>query len=291
MTRQTLKAFTLIEVLVVVSIIALLVSILLPSLSAAREQANVVVCKTRLTELFKGHSFYAHDNRTYFPDPDWWLWDGINGDMRNWYPNLYSKTNDARPTDSRRWVEFGHIYKYVKDKEVYFCPKDTKQRTGNSIGGGGTRGSYPIHSYVRFYEPHGWMSQKLGTTGNTIPNAPLPDLLRSDFLKPDMLRHHALSYNGRPVNSTPNRMGLLFEEYQNFGEPSNPSWIGPNKVNTLNDGYSGFLWFTDYLTLRHRFRSHLVYWDGHVSLVDAIRFNRNFNTFGWYMAAGGPNPP
>lgn len=289
MCRKTRRGFTLIEVLVVVAIIALLVSILIPSLSAAKEQANVMVCKTRLTELFKGHAFYAHDNKTYMPDSDWWLWDGENGEMRNWFPRLYSKTGNARPADSRRWVEFGHIYRYVKDKEVYFCPKDTKNRTGNSIGAGGTRGTYAIHSFVRFYEPHSWMATKNGA-GDVITNAPLQDLRQSDFIKPDNLRHQALSYNSRPVNSTPDRMGLMFEEYQNYGEPNNPAWVGPNKVNTLNDGYSGFLVFTDFLSLRHRFRSHVLYWDGHINLVDAVKFNQNFNTYGWYVAGGGPKP-
>ncbi|MGB9626491.1 MAG: type II secretion system protein, partial [Phycisphaerae bacterium] len=43
-------AFTLIELLVVVAIIALLVAILLPSLAAARDQANAAVCAGRMKE-------------------------------------------------------------------------------------------------------------------------------------------------------------------------------------------------------------------------------------------------
>lgn len=54
--------FTLIEVLVVVAIIALLVSILLPSLSAARGRARSVMCATNLSTIGKGVQMYAQTN-------------------------------------------------------------------------------------------------------------------------------------------------------------------------------------------------------------------------------------
>lgn len=55
--------FTLIEVLVVVAIIALLVSILLPSLSRAREMARRAVCATRLHNIGLAVHEYSHSNK------------------------------------------------------------------------------------------------------------------------------------------------------------------------------------------------------------------------------------
>lgn len=289
------RAFTLIEVLVVVAIIALLVSILLPSLAAAREQARVVVCKTRLAELFKGHAFYAHDNKNHFPDFDYWLWDGDGGSLKSYFPSLYAKTGGVRPTDSRRWVEFGLIFKYVRDKEVYFCPKDTKLRTGNSIG----VPDKPIHSFVRFYEPHTWYRAHIGATADTIQGS--PKIYRSDYLSPDQLRPGVFDPkksfdNVTSLTSVPSRVGLLFEEYQNYGEP--PGWAGPNKVSALNDGYSGFMALDDFVSLRHTNRSHILYWDGHINLIEGLKFNAPDNPtkrvgrgyYGMWVAMGGKKP-
>jgi len=54
--------FTLIELLVVVAIIALLVSILMPALSRAREQAKVLVCTSNLRQLITAELYYAQDH-------------------------------------------------------------------------------------------------------------------------------------------------------------------------------------------------------------------------------------
>jgi prepilin-type N-terminal cleavage/methylation domain-containing protein/prepilin-type processing-associated H-X9-DG protein len=61
------RAFTLIELLVVVAIIALLISILLPSLSSAREHARAVVCGQHMRQFGNGLQIYFGDNKDYIP--------------------------------------------------------------------------------------------------------------------------------------------------------------------------------------------------------------------------------
>ncbi len=61
------RGFTLIEVLVVVAIIALLVSILLPSLAKAREQARTTACAANLSQLTRAENIYQTQNKEWMP--------------------------------------------------------------------------------------------------------------------------------------------------------------------------------------------------------------------------------
>ncbi len=61
------RAFTLIELLVVVAIIALLISILLPTLSTARQQARAVLCLTQLKQFGTGLAVYVNVHNDVLP--------------------------------------------------------------------------------------------------------------------------------------------------------------------------------------------------------------------------------
>ena len=64
---KRIKGFTLIEMLVVVAIIALLIAILLPSLSKARELARQTICGTNMKEIGTTFYIYQSDNLDDFP--------------------------------------------------------------------------------------------------------------------------------------------------------------------------------------------------------------------------------
>ena len=117
--------FTLIELLVVVAIIALLVSILLPALAAAREQTRTAYCLASLRQVGMAAHYYSSDYDDYLPtyNTEWW---GITSDhvvMQFLDPYI----RKVRPQD--------------QDKEistVWRCPSDNFYYGKQYTGGKGT---------------------------------------------------------------------------------------------------------------------------------------------------------
>jgi len=64
--KRTYRAFTLVELLVVIGIISVLISILLPALNRAREQANLVACESNLRQIGQMLDTYAAEHNGWF---------------------------------------------------------------------------------------------------------------------------------------------------------------------------------------------------------------------------------
>ena len=111
------KAFTLVELLVVIAIIALLVSILLPALAKAKEQARFVICKTQLRETGIAMLFYASDYDNRLPPGDYFAGMGI---WTGWFNPEY-----GGPRNMGHLLEDDYLPFPQSRKHVFYCPSRT----------------------------------------------------------------------------------------------------------------------------------------------------------------------
>ncbi len=131
------NAFTLIELLVSTAVIGLLISILLPALSAARQMAKSTVCLTRLRTAGQGLALYANDFKDVLPpsrmpkiDDNNWRVEVIGGvKYRPTFLTMMERQIGLRPFDDPkpsknevdRFGQPGDRQNYAS--EMYVCPE------------------------------------------------------------------------------------------------------------------------------------------------------------------------
>ena len=123
--RAVEAAFTLVELLVVVGIIAILIAILMPALRRARDSANEVACASNQRQLMMAFLMFAGDHRQHLPG-NFTDFANPDADKRAWLLNA-GQPFDAAP-------EGGTIFKYLKSHDVYRCPAVPADAVRGSYG-------------------------------------------------------------------------------------------------------------------------------------------------------------
>jgi prepilin-type N-terminal cleavage/methylation domain-containing protein len=164
---RSCRAFTLVELLVVIGIIALLISILLPALNKAREQARTVKCSSNMRQIYMYMMMYVQENRGVLPVPPTVL-DGPP--PTTLYPVAFYFTGGAINLGHADFTQ-GSLMPYFPPstdarQQIFTCPSDMNGASTSNLGGSPSvvisNFSYSFNGMLN------WSFTGVGT-GNTVP--------------------------------------------------------------------------------------------------------------------------
>src|SRR2546423_6317175 len=121
--RGATAAFTLVELLVVIGIIAVLVGILLPALTKAREAAQRTACLSNLRQVHLTVALYGNAYKDAVPLGTW--------------SNYHQQNYMAWRQNSQTPIMFGLLYSsgLMKEPRAFFCNSDTDSGNGYNTDG------------------------------------------------------------------------------------------------------------------------------------------------------------
>ena len=259
--RTRKRGFTLIELLVVVGVMSVLVSLLVPALAEARQQAREVLCKTNLRQLAMANIGYAGEGSGRFVVA---AADIVTANLKRWHGER-ADTNNA--FEARR----GPLARYLGDGQVKECPTRVAFRHGDpwrydyedGCGGYGYNLTY-VGSLV-------WTGQTWDTaTGQSTPASvvarPEETIMFADTAMAKMEGGQA-----------------YYLEYS-FVEPPHFIWAGGEELETWLSSPS--------MHFRHNGRSNVAWVDGHVGdEVAAACYELNvYGVNSGAMGLGWPEP-
>jgi prepilin-type N-terminal cleavage/methylation domain-containing protein/prepilin-type processing-associated H-X9-DG protein len=243
--RRRAGGFTLVELLVVITIIGILISLLLPAVQSAREAARRMQCSNNLKQIALAAQTYNTLKRFFPPGGIQASVLGQNGWNRPTVPDF--STNFTWPTMILPEIEQQTVYAMYDFKQspvtevnaiarsqpitTYVCPDDQLQinepRPGE-LGGGTTGvGNWDVYSRLRLnyaanYGNTGYMQQNMNdvmfrggffTNGTAYDAAYIRDGLSNTIAFSEVLPVHGPQYWGPPGDGMVAEGGQAFEGY------------------------------------------------------------------------------
>jgi prepilin-type N-terminal cleavage/methylation domain-containing protein len=223
------RAFTLVELLVVIGIIALLISILLPSLARARESANNIKCMSNLRSLYQATLLYTNTSKGWMMPA---TAAGSNTAEGNWWGvNLLGPQFGYTDGDTKSAAQQAEVAERVA--KMLDCPSSEKDASA---------------AYKADYIYNGWFGDFRAYTGNAayagytyrkvtqIPNNVLiaMDVNSSKTTLSDDRFYNAYGTSGAPLlGAISSTMPVLDRPLNLAGNPHGPKQGKNKKANML----------------------------------------------------------